>query len=115
MGTKEALRVFGSFKGKGRAYKGDEFIAEVDYSIKEVEEMLDMELPRGRSSGEVAGQRTIYGIVESPLAKILYGYLGTKLTLHFQDGRVLDFTVTQKLGGDACLIHGLGDYRGLSQ
>lgn len=117
MDTKEELRVFRSFKGEGKVYKGAQFIADVNYSIKEVEEMHDTEPSGGAPSEELAGQRNICGTVRSPLAELLADYLGARLTLHFQDGRVLDFTVTKKLDGNwgnACLIQGLGGFLGMS-
>jgi len=105
MDTKTELKVVESFNGKGKIYKGEQFIDEVNYSIKELE-ALNMEPCGGQASREVE-RRTICGIVESTQIELLYSYLGTRLTLHFQDGRVLDFAVTERLGGNNCLIKGL--------
>ncbi len=113
MNTKEKLRVFGSFNGTGKVYKGEQFVADVNYSIKEVEEVLITKPSEGAPSEEVPGQRNICGVVRSPLVELLALYLGARLTLHFQDGRVLDFTVAKKLDGNwgnACLVQGLSGF-----
>ncbi len=110
MDTKTELKLIESFNGKGKVYNGEQFIADVNYSIKEIEEALNVELSEGRASREVE-QRTICGIVESTQVELLYSYLGARLTLHFQDGRVLDFAVTDKLSGNNCLIKNLGAFK----
>lgn len=111
MGTKEKLRVISGFKGKGKVYKEEQFIADVNYYIKEVEQIIDTALLVGGPSAEIAGQRNIYGIVETPLADLLFTYLGARLTLYFEDARLLDFTVTQKVAKTTCLIQSLGDFK----
>jgi len=113
MNTKEELKVLGSFNGAGQVYEGERFVADVNYSIKEVEEVVVAEPSGGAPSEGVAGQRNICGVVRSPLAEVLAHYSGARLTLHLQDGRVLDFTVAKKLDGNwgnACLIQGLGGF-----
>jgi hypothetical protein len=114
MSTEEKLRVIESYKGRGKIYQGEQFIAEVNYSIKEVEQVIDPTLLVAGPTVEIAGQRNICGIIESPHAKHLFRYLGARLTLHFQDGRLLDFTVTQNPGKDTCLIQSLGSFRRMS-
>ncbi len=111
MDTKGAIRVYERFEGRGKAYKGEQFIADVYYLIKEVEEVLKIKHFEGGTSEEVAGQRNICGIVRSPQADVLSGYVGARLTLHFQDGLMLDFTVSKKVKGKTCLIQGLGGFR----
>ncbi len=111
MSTETNLKVIESFKGQGKAYKDDDFIADVDFSIKEIEMLPGPEpSPIALSTG-VVEQRNICGILESPLAESFYNNIGAKMKLHAQDGRVLDFTVTHKLGGNSCLIQGHGGFK----
>lgn len=108
MSGKEDLIVHASYRGTGRAYEGEQFVAEVDYLLKEVEESLDAVPPITRPAGGSAGARTIYGFIKSPSAESLYNrYLGKVLTLHCEDGRALDFSITQKPEVNACLVNAL--------
>jgi len=107
----EEFRVYERFEGRGNAYKGEQFVADVYYLIKEVAEVLRIKSFAGGTSAEVAGQRNICGIVRSSQAEVLSGYVGARLALQLQDGRLLYFTVTKYLGKNTCLIQGLGGFQ----
>ena len=107
--TTAALRFHETLAGRGKAYDGARLLAEVDYLIKDVEETYGTApVGRGEAAEAGAGQRNIYGLVRSPGAEVLGGYVGARLTLQLEDGRRLHFTVAKVMGTDAFLIQGLG-------
>lgn len=105
MNTNIEFRVLESISGTGKVHEGERFIADVNYSIKEVEEVFST-----GSSERITGQRTIFGIVESPLTELLISRVGERLTLHLQDGRAFDFAITRRQGKNSCLIKSLGNF-----
>ena len=87
-------------------------IVGVDYLLKEVNEAFDSEsLNGGAPSDEDLGLRNICGLLSSTRCDLLHEHFGLRLTLQLEDGRLLDFAVTQKRGTKTCLVHNLGDFR----
>ena len=95
-----ALRVHATLQGRGTAADGARPLGEVDYSLRDVEEV--------RPTGPDAGARNIFGIVTSVPAGLLAGFVGARLALHLADGRRLPFTVAKVIGPRTFLIQALG-------
>jgi len=109
--TMEMLRVYEAVEGSGQAYDGDRFIANVDYAIKDVAEMVPFPRAEGHPTGYMPGARNIFGLLRSPQAETLARYVGARLHLCLEDGRRLDFTVVRNLTANSCLVQGLADFR----
>lgn len=107
-GTRPAvdLRVHATFVGRGAAYDGERMLAEVEYSLKDI-----AEVPTPLGGAPTAGERNLYGLVRSPGVDVLGGYVGVRLVLQLQDGRLLPFMVVKVLRVDVFLIQGLVDPR----
>jgi len=108
----ETLRIYETLEGRGKAYDGERLLAEVDYVLKDVEEVeYTMASREGDGSEARVGERNLYGIVKSPQAGVLGGYVGTSLILQLEDGRLFPFTVAKAIHIHAFLIQGLGGIR----
>ena len=99
------------FAGEGKVYHGKEFLADVDYKLKDVEEEDKDVFPmghreRGEPSDARTGQRGVYGWLRTPGRKdsVLTPHVGTRLQLILEDGRALEFTVTKATGTDSWLV-----------
>ncbi len=105
------LRVHEALRGSGRVSVGERVLAEVDYKLKDVEEV---QRPgpgvRGYFPGGEAGVRTVYGVVTTREARALDAYVGTPLVLRLDDGRLLDFTVAKAMEPRMYLVQGLGGF-----
>jgi hypothetical protein len=111
MDPDEALVVHEKSKGAGEVYDGEQLLAEVDYSLKDVEELHGgVSQPPG-ASGLRAGLRNVYGVVAASEPNTLAGYVGGRLTLRLDDGRQLDFTISKVMGSRRFLIQGLERFR----
>ena len=110
MQTTEALRVYDQFEGNGQVYDGDQLVANVHYSIRDVAEMLEPLHAEGETAAGVVGQRNICGILRPAKEGILARYVGARLLLRLQDGRLLPFTVARDMAR-SCLLQGLGEFR----
>jgi hypothetical protein len=106
-----ALHVHERFDGRGAAYNGDRLLAEVDYSLKDVQEELDTIVQLGDSPVRRSGQRNIYGAlrVNPADADALAAFVGLPLMLRLEDGRHLPFTVAKVMRMNRFLIQALGD------
>jgi hypothetical protein len=106
------LQLHGSLTGRGTVYEGERLLAEAEYRLADVRELVyapaatDGELRRElgrRGLPTVPGERSVYGLLRSPQAGVLSPLLGSRLTLRLDDERLLDFNVVQVLHGDGGL------------
>jgi hypothetical protein len=104
--VREALR------GRGRVSAGERVLTEVDYRLKDVEEVQRPSpgVPGYFPLGE-AGVRAVYGAVTTPKAGALDAYVGTRLVLALEGGRTLDFTVPKVMEPRIYLVRGLGGFQ----
>lgn len=105
------MRIHARLDGRGKAYHGERLLAEVEYALKDVDEVYEELVVGGGAGGQVVGPRTLYGVVQDPGAHALGGYVGARLTLELEDAGLLDFTVAKVLRADTFLIQGLGGVR----
>lgn len=103
------LRVHATFEGRGRAYDGAQLVAEVEYLLRDVEEAHRVAAFRGETAETIPGQRGVYGILKSPVARVLANFVGARLELVLDDGRHLPFTVVKVTTAHIYLIQGLGE------
>lgn len=98
------FRIRHVLEGSGVAAVGDRSLGEVEYSLRDVEDV--------RESADGTGtERTIYGVVTTVAARVLAPYVGARLELRLADGRRLDFTVAKVMTENAVLIQALGALR----
>jgi hypothetical protein len=79
--TRQARNVVENPAGRGRVFRGDRFVAEVDYVL-----VVTQDLP---SSEKPTGQLVTGTLRRTDKERILWGT--ELLTLHLQDKRKLDF------------------------
>ena len=103
------LRVHEALRGGGRVSAGGRVLTEVDYKLKDVEE-VQRPAPGvpGYFPGGEAGVRTVYGAVTTRKARALDAYVGARLVLALDGGRTLDFTVVKVMEPRVYLVQGLG-------
>jgi hypothetical protein len=111
MDPTEALLVHEKVQGPGQVYDGERFLTEVDYSLKDVEEMHATNGVVHGAPEMVLGDRNIYGVLVASFDEHLARSVGARLTLRMQDGRSLVFTVAKVLGPSRFLIQGLDAFR----
>jgi hypothetical protein len=106
------LLVHEALRGRGRVSAGGRVLTEVDYRLKDVEEVQRPSpgVPGYFPHGE-AGVRAVYGAVTTPKARALDAYVGTRLVLALEGGRTLDFTVTKVMEPRIYLVQGLGGFQ----
>jgi hypothetical protein len=93
------LRVHETHRGRGVTYDGERPLAEVSYSLLDVEEVPDPTAPVGR--------RHVYGRLRTSASLRFADYVGARLVLRLADGRRLAFSVARVLEDDDLLIQGL--------
>jgi hypothetical protein len=103
------LRLHATFEGRGRVYDGARLLADVEYQLRDVEEVHRVAAFRGETAETIAGQRGVYGIVKSPAPRVLAGFVGARLELVLDDGSHLPFTVVKVTTAHIYLIQGLGE------
>jgi hypothetical protein len=105
------LRVYDTLAGRGAVYDGERLLVDVDYSLRDVAEMLRTAAVHGGTSEAIPGERTIYGMLRALEASVLDESVGSPLALRLEDGRRLEFTVVKVMWRDAFLIQGLDGIR----
>ena len=120
----DVLQIYDTFEGRGTVYEGEQLLADADYVLNDVQELVYQPVPPGRELRRelerggpetVPGERSIYGFLQSPQLRVLRGAVGTRLTLRLEDGRALDVTVVKAEHAegptDALTIQALGGIR----
>jgi hypothetical protein len=85
-----------NINGKGKVFEGQEFVADVTYTVRLYEvytetKMLNGDVSRTKTGGDLE-------ISISPFGSVAH-LLGNRLTLHMSDGRKQDFFPTSSNGG----------------
>jgi hypothetical protein len=101
------LVVRGRLEGRGEVYDDDRLLADVDYKLKDVEEVRRVGSAGREHAGDPVGLRNIYGTLIVVEAGMLADLVGRRLRLQLEDGRWLPFTVSKVLGPHRRLIQGL--------
>ena len=92
----------GRLSGKGKVYKGQQFIADVQYEHRTLSKYQENRTPDGKTSRLLVSQKVQLQI--SP-ASAISGHFGVdRLTLHMNDGRKQDFFVST--GAGSCMATG---------
>lgn len=108
----EALLVHEKVEGAGKVHDGERLLTEVDYSLKDVEELHATSDGIAHDTPTMSvGVRNIYGILVATREDELAASVGARRTLRLQDGRRLEFAVAKVLGGHRFLILGLDVFR----
>ena len=105
------LRVHDELDGQGDVYDGERLLARVDYSLKDVSEITYTPAIGDANAEAVFGERTIYGVLRSPKSPQLSDFVGARLALQLEGGRLLQFTVSKVMLVDTFLVQSLGDVR----
>ena len=105
------LQVHESVRGAGQVADGARLLGEVDYKLKDVEEVQRAVGAPGFFPGGEAGVRTVYGVIIARVSGVLDAYVGARLVLRLDDARLLDFTVAKVMEPKMYLIRGLGRFR----
>ena len=106
------LRVIRKLEGRGDVLDDGRVVADVDYSLRDVEERGASHAPPTVDvTGSPAGRRNVYGLVHCPDAGVLAGYLGAPIVLHLEDGTRLPITVAKVLGPFRYLVQALDAVR----
>jgi hypothetical protein len=103
------LRVHEAFTGRGRVFAGSRALGDATFMLKAVDEIC----PDGETAGCGAPPAAIehphvYGLVRTARLGVLVDQVGARLTLQFEDGRALHFTVAKILAPTSYLVQGLG-------
>ena len=104
----QPLRVVHKLDGRGDILDGDRVVADVDYTLRDVEEKPGFSPPTVDVTGTPDGRRNVYGIVLAPEPGTLAEYQGARLTLRLEDGRLLPCTISKVLAPHRFLLQGLG-------
>ncbi len=102
------MRVYERLQGTGVVYDGERVLSDVEYALKDVEEVLYTPPVGDVPSATLVSDRSIYGVVTTSTAGVLGDYVGARLRLRLADGRHLDWTVAKVFSGTAVLVQGLG-------
>jgi hypothetical protein len=107
-GRRIGYRSAGIWSGRGRVFRGKEFVMEVSYVLKRVEEIYPHE-PGGTGQGpkEDEGHGHTRGAIEgSGVARLL----GDTFTLHLKDGSCVDIIPHQKITEDSVIVVASGEF-----
>jgi hypothetical protein len=89
-------------KGVGEVYKGDEKLAKVRYKLNVQQEVLTTRAFNGAQ--DVKGMQSGTGSIDVLEGKINLLDRGEKLTLHMEDGKKVDFSITGDVNTGRFLI-----------
>lgn len=103
----EPLRVVRKLTGRGDVLDDGRVVADVDYSLRDVEERAGYAPPTVDVTGSPAGRRNVYGLIACPDPGALANYLGAPVVLHLEDGSRLPITVSKVLGPHRYLVQAL--------
>jgi hypothetical protein len=103
----EPLRVVQKLTGRGDVLDDGRVVADVDYSLRDVEERAGYAPPTVDVTGSPAGRRNVYGLIACPDPGALANYLGAPVVLHLEDGSRLPITISKVLGPYRYLVQAL--------
>lgn len=101
------LRVVRKLAGRGDVLDDGRVVADVDYTLRDVEERAAHAPPTVDVTGSPTSRRNVYGLVACPDRGALAGYLGAPITLQLEDGTRLAITISKVLGPHRYLVQAL--------
>lgn len=96
------LRILERLDGRGRIFDGDRMVAEVGYSLKEIEED-PMTMREASGHARVIETRALCGFVTPADSETIAAYKAKPLTFELEDGRRFDCVLTRVTEG-YCLL-----------